>query len=207
MFGIIYAIIGIVGKIGWHNKQVRENRNSFYRTYNSTRGTYLDMYGIERKPSGEYCRTQRDTLTGDLVQIDKNYKIIRNFSEEKRLVDSKSPKASVIKMSENNIHTHMDTEVFGIRYIDKNNNNEYVIRWFNVEPYGLVRFYMDTTTGYLIRMTDGEIEYKREKDYSIINKFITEFNHKQSVEKKHILEKFYNDSNAMDITEDIYPLY
>jgi len=182
MFGIIYAIIGIVGKIGWHNKQVRENRNSFYRTYNSTRGTYLDMYGVERKPNGEYCRTQRDSISGDLIQKDINGKIVRNFSEEERIKTANENDSTVIKMSEFDMTGSDYVDIKGVRFIDKQTGEEYVIRMFPIQTEndrGLVYFYMKTSDLSLVRITDGEKKYGLFKDMNAINAYIEKYNREQ----------------------------
>lgn len=205
--GLFYLFLSFIGKAGWNSKQYDENKKSFKRTYNPQRDTYLDMNCVERRPNGEYCNTRRDLISGDLVQVDKNNKIIRNFSAEERQYKTKQFGSSVLKMSERNIHTNKRKEIFGIRYTDNNTGAEYVIRWFKINPYGMVCFYMDTSTAHLIRMTDGEIRYGKEKNIGDINKFINEFNKKQDDCKKHIWEKFYNDADWVDLKADSNPLY
>ena len=201
MFGIIYTIIGIVGKIGWHNKQVRENRNSFYRTYDPRKNTYLDMYCVERRPNGEYCKTEIDG-NGDLVQKNKYNKIVRNFSEEKRMEEASSSNTTVIRLSEKNLTHSLLKEPGGIRYKDKKTGQIYVIRAFRVdvnEKEGhCVYFYMRESDAMLERVTDGEIKYGTLKDYGVINKFIVDFNNKQKTQEFYLVMDKYHEQNRRD---------
>lgn len=206
-FGLFTLLTNFISYVGVKSKEKKENIKSFKKTYNSKTDTYLDMYCIERKPNGDYCRTTRDVRTGDLIQIDKNNKTIRNFSEEKRLLKSQNPDITVLKMSERNVHTNKNKEVFGIRYLDKNTGAKYVIRWFKILPYGMVCFYMDISTAQLIRITDGEKKYGKKKNNVDIENFINNFNNNQNNCKKHIREKFYNDADWVDLEEDVSPLY
>ena len=206
-FGLFTLLTNFIGYVGWKSKEVKENKRACRRTYDFEKNTYLDMYCIERRPNGEYCRTERDIKTGDLVQTNKYNKIIRNISKEQREKESNNSDTTVIKMSEKNMHTHKYEDVFGIRYLDKATKTEYVIRWFKVDPYGMVLFYMDTKNGHLIRMTDGEKKYGKNKNIATINMFIEEFNKQQDNCRKHIWEKFYNDANWIDLKQNQNQLY
>ena len=196
MFGIIYALIGIIGKIGWINKQANANKESFKRTYNPILGTYKDMYMAERKPNGEYCKTQIDPFTGDLVQIDSKNKIVRNFSKEKRINEANNCDNTVIKLSEIDMTGSPYVDVKGIRYIDKETNEEYVIREFVVSnnyKSGGVYFYMRTSDMSLVRITDGEKKYGYFKDMNAINNFILNYNKQQKITRFYnIKEKCHN---------------
>ena len=206
-FGLFTLITNFISIAGSKSKEHKENIRSFHKTYNPKTNTYLDVNCVECNPNGEYCCTRRDVFSGDLIQVDKNNMVIRNFSAEERHRETKKLGSTVLKMSERNIHTNKRKEIFGIRYTDNNTGAEYVIRWFKVNPYGMICFYMDTTTAHLIRMTDGEIKYGKEKNIGDINKFINEFNKKQDNCKKHIWEKFYNDADWVDLKADSNPLY
>lgn len=198
MFGILYLITGLVGKIGWDIKESRENIKCAKRTYNSETNTYKDMYCVERKTNGEYCHTTINPYTGDLVQYDKNHHIIRNFSEEERLKVANQPGSTVIKMSEINMY-NQDNYIAGVRFVDKKTRDEYVIRSFRIEPddsgigYG-VYFYMNASNGNLVRITDGERKYGKLKDEDLIQNFITNYNLQQSKRKCLSFQEKYNSS-------------
>lgn len=196
MFGILYLITGIVGKIGWSIKENNTNIKCAKRTYNSKTNTYIDMYGVERTPNGKYLHTTRNPYTGDLVQYNKDHKIVRNFSEEERQKESMQSDCTVIKMSETNMHNPYD-HIAGVRFMDKKTKNEYVIRSFRVEPYNnrkgyCVYFYMDASNGKLIRITDGEKKYGELKDEKAINDFITTYNTQQLQRKCISFRDKYN---------------
>ena len=201
MFGIIYTIIGIIGRIGWINKQANANRIAFQKTYNNKRGTYLDMYGAERKPNGEYCKTERDPFSGDLIQKDINGKIIRNFSKEERIKSANIKDNTVIKMSELDMTGSDYVDIKGVRYLDKETREEYVIRAFPVkdnEKSGLVYFYMRTSDLLLIRITDGEKKYGFFKNINAINEFIKKYNIEQKTKCFYNKKEKYHNAQKSD---------
>ena len=208
MFGAIYALISIIGRIGWANKQANANIESFYRTYNPETGTYLDMYAVERKPDGSICKTRKDIKTGDLVQKDENNKIIHNFSQEKRLREASRPDSTVLKLSEERMTLCSYNEPAGIRYKDKNTGEEYIIRNFRVminEDKGtVVYFYMRVSDATLVRITERKKRYGTLKDESIIDNFIEEFNEKQKTTKFYsVFDKYCNLDDTTDRTSPI----
>ena len=200
MFGIVYAIIGIVGRIGWVNKQANANRESFRQTYNPKRGTYLDMYGAERKPNGEYCRTERDPVSGDLIQRDDKRRIVRNFSKEERTKIANKNDSTVIKMSELDMTGSDYVDIKGVRYIDKTTGDEYVIRVFPIEDNNktLIYFYMKTSDLSLVRITDGEKKYGSFKNIDIINEFINKYNIEQRTKCFYNKKEKYHNAQKRD---------
>ena len=196
MFGILYLLTGIIGNTGWSIKENRRNRECAQRTYDSKTKTYIDMYGVERTLDGKYCHTTRNPYTGDLVQYDKNHKIVRNFSEEERIKIANQSDSTVIKMSEINTHNE-DQYIAGVRFVDKNTKDEYVIRSFRVEPDNsgkgyCVYFYMNALNGNLVRITDGEKKYGNLKDETAIQNFIINYNLQQSNRKCLSFREKYN---------------
>ena len=196
-FGLFYLLTSFIGGIGWNRKQHNENKKSFKRTYNPKTNTYKDMFGVERRPNGDFCRTIRDPFTGDLVQRDKDFNIVRNFSAEERQKEASLSNATVIRLSDKNLTKDHYHEPSGIRYKDKQTGEEYVIRSFRVEKSRregyCVYFYMKVSDATLVRRTDGEIKYGELKDDEVINKFIADFNEAQKKRKFFsVSEKYWN---------------
>lgn len=181
-FGLFTLITNFISIAGSKSKEHNENKKCFKRTYNPKTDTYLDMYCVERRPNGDYCRTMRDPVSGDLIQKDINGKIIRNFSKEERIKMANENESTVIKMSEFDMTGSDYVDIKGVRYIDKQTGEEYVIRMFPVQnenSRGLVYFYMKTSDLSLVRITDGEKKYGLFKDMDAINAYIEKYNREQ----------------------------
>lgn len=198
MFGILYLITGLVGKIGWSIKKNSRNIKCAKRTYNSKTNTYIDMYGVERTPNGKYCKTTTDIKTGDIVQYNNNYQIIRNISEEDRIKEYANDCYTVVRDSENRVFKDEKKYIVGVRYTDKKTGKKYVIRMFEVEDNGKkhrLHFYMDANNGKLIRLTDGEILYGTYKNQYIIQKFINSYNYNVDNKNECLFFMKYNSKN------------
>ena len=199
-FGLFTLLTNIIGYTGWKSKEAKENKKAFKRTYNPKKNTYLDMYCIERRPDGEYCKTERDS-NGDLVQRNMYNEVVRNFSLEERAKEASALDATVLRMSEENLFTSSSDKPIGIRYKDKKTGEEYVIRTFRVEVSDkkahCVYFYMRVSDATLVRITDGEKKYGTLKDMDIIEQFIETFNNKQKTKKYYLIsEKYYDVKNV-----------
>ena len=195
-FGIFTLLTNFIGYAGWKSKEAKENKKAFKRTYDLKKNTYMDIYGVERRPNGDYCRTIRDSVSGDLIQEDIDGKIVRNFSEEERIKKANENDSTVIKMSEFDMTGSDYVDIKGVRFIDKQTGEEYVIRMFPIQTEndrGLVYFYMRTSDLSLVRITDGEKKYGLFKDIDAINAYIEKYNREQP--QKDFLnnkERFHN---------------
>lgn len=198
-FGLFTLVTNFIGYAGWKSKQRRINKKLFKLTYDPKKNTYLDMYCVERRPNGDYCKTKRNR-NGDLIQEDIHGNVVRNFSQEKRDKINSSSETTVLKMSDEDltVSTYTNPVPKGIKYIDKKTKEEYVIRCFFVpvseKKRYYVYFYMRTSDGTLVRTTDGENKYGHLKDRDIIDQFIQEFNQNQKTKRFFTAEQKYWDN-------------
>lgn len=226
MFGIFYLIANTIGTVISGSKAAKENYDARQRGYEkqaqgkNRAGIYTDRLGGTRRLSDNkrvmmdnlYCAEAKGE---DCYMRDQYGHPIRNMSEEirrERFNDAKAkndPGISVVEWKQN-IPKHIAREkniyCFGTQYKDLKNGRVYVCRRFSI-PRELTNgewfnsvFYMDISTGLLVRETDSSKEKRRrgDKHYppeEISEKFIEYFNNKQSTEGYYHNSKYPDPKN------------
>lgn len=192
----LYIIFSLIGKIGWTCQQLKWNRESYKRTYNKNKKTYLDWEGYERTKNGEGVYTTID-CNNHIIRKNQNGKIIQDYTQEKINNIFSDPKLTVIQVEvKPKYHRRFTDEPLGRRFRDKQNGNIYVVRKFKIPGYNnYVSFYMDINSLHLIRIIDEEEVFCKKHNIKMedIYVFIRDFNNKQDKNDYcYRWEKFYN---------------
>ena len=191
MFGLIYGLIGIIGRVGLSIKNISDERYCKKHFNDPDTNTYLDAYGTRRDIDTNGIRNVIKDKNGDVVLSDPFNNIIRNYSKEKRDAKYSNPKYTAIRMTDWNVDS---IGCRGVRFKDKKTGELYVVRGFYVENFKHVKFFMSVDTAHLIRMSDGEMARpKTQQEILIINKFIKDFNNKQDSHWYAIDSQKYHD--------------
>ena len=178
--GIVSILLDTIGYFIGCGSERRERRKSKKRTYDPRTGMYIDQYGATRLYSDDsYVQVNRNEF-GEIV-IRYQDGTIRNLNQEEY---DKAP-GTVTKLAGYSHHEKAQyfRSAIGHRYKDRKTGDVYVIRRLKYND-DFYNFYMNASTGIIIRPTDGQVRienearkrnfrYNSDEDY---NKMIDYFN-------------------------------
>jgi len=177
------AIIFLIGKIILKLYKTNADNNAMIRGKIDSRSednlTYVDgnakirllsnnhLCIYETLPNG--CRVLRDIQTND---------IIKNYTQEQNQKDYYNSYQKAIKSGNKifcyDFNTHEKDKIKGMRYLNINTGEKYVIRNFNAIP-----FYVNIETGKILGVVD-----KTKIHSQNVEKIIKSYSHLQRIEKQ-----------------------
>ena len=204
MFGLIYTIIASIGIYFNSIKNNIENEKNKIKYRHKDGLTYTDIKGHSRLLSNNKLVFYTYDKNGDYILKDIDGHIYRNFSKEQREKEFNERKEEAIKNGattyciDDDPHRN-DWTCKGKRFRDFKTGDIYIIRSLNCKYY-----YMDISTGLIVRKTDWQ--RKRDEEYlrkniKTFNKEIdiNEFNKKQmTIQDKGMLYRNFDYNSSCD---------
>lgn len=173
MFGIIYGLVNLGGRIVGSIQDGIIDSEHKKNMYDPKTNTYLDHNYSQRDIKTNQLRHE-EIINGDKCLMgysNKGSYIIRNLDEERRkheLNDFKNSDKTVVQY---NLDEHVTDNCKGVRFIDVYNPDKlFVIREFKENNDTIANVYMDINTGFAIRCTDGELKKQKENAKNIEEK-------------------------------------
>lgn len=194
MFGFLFLLICIVM---YFLKESIENAECKKKYANSDGLTYIDSKGRSRLVSNNKLVFYTHDKNGDYILEDIGGYVYKNFSEEERQeqkninVDTAIKNGKSTYCEDENEHKK-DWYCKGRRFIDLKTGERYVIRCIQGKYY-----YMDISTGLLVRKTDKQLEEERDRSeewaYNCKEIDMDKFNEKQKeINDKTMLYRDYD---------------
>ena len=169
MFGWLYVLFGISGKIGRGIKGAVHDAKAIEKANNTFGRTYYDYNGKDRYvDNGRWVHVT--SINGDRVLEDvENKEVYINYSEEiriRKIEDAKNnairkgSRAYLFKTSKERVTKKDNIPFKGDLYKDVNNDHIYAVlnRYVNNKTKkGIVELYIDIDTGLFVGKTDNQI--------------------------------------------------